>query len=121
MTEATRLLEAMGRGEPGAAGELLPLSYQELRSLARGQMAGERRGHTLEATAWVHEAYLRLVQGKPTRWEGRRHFFGAAAEAMRRILVEHARKKKSLKAGGARAREELDDPPAISSPCDRLD
>src|SRR5215471_11605654 len=101
MTDATRLLEAMGRGEPGAAGELLPLIYQELRRLARGQMANERRGHTLEATALVHEAYLRLVQDKGARWEGRRHFLGAAAEAMRRILVEHARKKKSLKGGGS--------------------
>jgi len=122
MSDATRLLEALGRGEGGAADELLPLIYEELRRLARGQMARERAGHTLQATALVNEAYLRLVQGKPATWDGRRHFFGAAAEAMRRILIEHARRRNSLKAGGAERRVELNsEPPAISSPCDQLD
>src|SRR5215831_3263767 len=122
MVDATRLLEAIVRAEPGAAAELLPLVYQELRSLARAQMARERPDHTLQATALVHAAYLRLVQAEPTGWNGRKHFFGAAAEAMRRILVEHARQRRSAKAGGLRTRVDMPgDPPAISSPCDQLD
>ena len=122
MADATKLLEAVGKGDPQAVAELLPLIYQELRSLARGQMSNERAGHTLQATALVHEAYLRLVQDAPQHWDGRRHFFAAAGEAMRRILVEHARHKQSLKRGGSRARVEVtDEAPAISSPCDSID
>ena len=118
MSDATRLIEAMKQGDSRAAGELLPLVYQELRSLARSQMVQERAGHTLQATALVHEAYLRLI-GDPARgWDGRNHFFAAAAEAMRRILIEHARRKKSLKRGGALHRVALEDEdglPEISS------
>ena len=113
----------MGRQDPRAAGELLPLVYDELRRLARAQLAHERAGHTLQATALVHEAYLRLTDGGAPKWESRRHFFGAAAEAMRRILVEHARRKHALKRGGARRRLELadDELPEICSPCDHVD
>ncbi len=122
MTDATRLLNAVSQGDTRASAELLPLVYQELRRLARAQMGHERAEHTLQATALVHEAYLRLVEDAPIRWEGRRHFFAAAAEAMRRILVEHARRKNALKRGGERRRIDLDDDlPAISSPCDDID
>src|SRR5687768_12132864 len=100
MSEATRLIDAVGSGDPHAAAALLPLVYDELRRLARVQMRHERSEHTLQATALVHEAYLRLTKDSPDGWNGRRHFFGAAAEAMRRILIESARHKKSLKAGG---------------------
>ena len=122
MSEATRLLDAMGNGDPHAAAKLLPLIYQELRRLAAMQMARERPGHTLQATALVHEAYLRLIEDRGQSWDGRRHFFAAAAEAMRRILVDHARRKMSLKRGGMRQRVELleDDLPAIASPCDQV-
>jgi RNA polymerase sigma factor (TIGR02999 family) len=97
--------------------------YQELRRLARAHMAQERAGHTLQATALVHEAYVRLIEGEPTTWDGRRHFFAAAAEAMRRILVEHARRKHSQKRGGDRQRVDLEDGdlPAIACPCEHLD
>jgi RNA polymerase sigma factor (TIGR02999 family) len=101
----------------------LPLVYDELRRIARAQMAQERVGHTLQATALIHDAYLRLVQGSSERWENSRHFIAAAAEAMRRILVEHARRKKSLKRGGRHGRVGLDDDhlPPICSPCDDID
>ena len=108
MPDLTRLLEAAHRGDRRATAELLPLVYDELRRLAAARLAGERPGDTLQATALVHEAYLRLVgpaEGKG--WETRGHFFAAAAEAMRRILVDHVRHKKSLKGGGDRARVEL--------------
>ena len=123
MSEATALMEAMGAGDPKAAAKLLPLVYGELRRLARAQMAQERAGHTLQATALVHDAYLRLMGGASVRWDNRRHFFVAAAEAMRRILVEHARRKKSSKRGGGRERVGLDDDrlPEICSPCDDVD
>jgi RNA polymerase sigma factor (TIGR02999 family) len=125
MSDATRLLEAMGQGDPRAAAELLPLVYEELRRLARSQMVHERAGHTLQATALVHEAYVRLIDGQPQAWDGRRHFFAAAAEAMRRILIEHARRKQALKHGGGRERIEFpdvdDDLPAIASPCADFD
>ena len=121
MSEATRLIDAIAQGNSHAVEELLPLVYQELRSLARAQMARERGSHTLQATALVHEAYLRLIDGQSVHWEGRRHFFAAAAEAMRRILIEHARRKHSLKGGGAHARVNVvgdgEDLPAIASPC----
>ena len=104
MSEVTQMLTAIERGEPRAAEELLPLVYDELRRLAAQKLAQEKPGQTLQATALVHEAWLRLVGPEPggaeAKWNGRRHFFGAAAEAMRRILVENARRKKSLKYGG---------------------
>src|SRR5690348_16589117 len=123
MSEATLLIEAMVDGDPQAAAKLLPLVYDELRRIARAQMSQERAGHTLQATALVHDAYLRLLKGAPDRWENRRHFVAAAAEAMRRILVEHARRKKSFKRGGGHERIDLDDDllPAISSPCDGVE
>src|SRR5216684_3710558 len=105
MNEVTRILDAIGRGDPEAAAQLLPLVYDELRRLATAQMAREKPGHTLDATALVHEAYLRLVGDQ--RFDDRRHFFAAAAEAMRRILVENARRKRSLKRGGDRQRLDL--------------
>jgi RNA polymerase sigma factor (TIGR02999 family) len=109
MSEVTRILNAIEQGDPQAAGQLLPLVYDELRRLAAAQMAREKPGQTLDATALVHEAYLRLVG--PTNepvWASRRHFFAAAAEAMRRILVESARRKKRQKRGGGHARIDLD-------------
>ena len=109
MADVTQLLNAIERGDPRAAAELLPLVYDELRKLAAARMAEEAPDHTLQPTALVHEAYLRLVAGHhPRDWNGRGHFFAAAAEAMRRILVDAARKKCSLKRGGDRDRIELD-------------
>jgi RNA polymerase sigma factor (TIGR02999 family) len=110
MSEVTRILNAVESGDPTAAAELLPLVYDELRKLAAARLAHERPGQTLQATALVHEAYVRLLDGEqPQNWNGRGHFFAAAAEAMRRILVERARHKQSLKAGGDRHRQELPD------------
>ena len=101
MNEVTRILSGLQQGEPRAAAELLPLVYDELRKLAAQRMAVERPDHTLEATALVHEAYLRLLDpDEAPRWNTRGHFFSAAAEAMRRILVENARSKARLKRGG---------------------
>ena len=112
-SEVTRILDAIGRGEERSARDLLPLVYDELRRLAAEKLTHERPGQTLQATALVHEAYLRLVGGDPARpWHGRAHFFAAAAEAMRRILVDRARGKSSLKAGGMLRRLDLDDVPA---------
>jgi RNA polymerase sigma factor (TIGR02999 family) len=105
MPEVTRLLDAAAAGDRNAAAELLPLVYDELRRLAAARMAAESAGHTLDATALVHEAYLRLIGDQ--RFDGRGHFFAAAAEAMRRILVNHARERNRLKRGGGRARLEL--------------
>jgi RNA polymerase sigma factor (TIGR02999 family) len=112
----TRILSAAEKGDPHAAEELLPLVYAELRRLAAQKMAHEKPGQTLDATGLVHEAYLRLVPGGPAspnqkRWDGRGHFFAAAAEAMRRILVDAARKNSRVKHGGGRARVPLDDLP----------
>jgi RNA polymerase sigma factor (TIGR02999 family) len=110
MNEVTRVLSAVERGDPQAAARLLPLVYEELRRLAARKLAGEKAGHTLQPTALVHEAYLRLVGGESGRnWGGRTHFFAAAAEAMRRILVESARRKASLKRGGDHDRQPLDE------------
>jgi RNA polymerase sigma factor (TIGR02999 family) len=109
MSDVTRILNAIERGEAQATDELLPLVYEELRLLAAQKLSHESPGQTLQATALVHEAYLRMVGGEPQTWENRGHFFAAAAEAMRRILVENARRKKSLKHGGSRQRVELDD------------
>jgi RNA polymerase sigma factor (TIGR02999 family) len=105
----TRLLAAASRGEPAAAAELLPLVYDELRRLAAARLAREVPGQTLQATALVHEAFLRLVGLDPDKpWDGRGHFFAAAAEAMRRILIDRARARRRLKRGGPRRREDLD-------------
>lgn len=106
--DITRLLEAAGEGDPGATRKLLPLVYEQLRKAAQKQMAGERRDHTLQATALVHEAYLRLVGSQAKTWENRAHFYVAAAEAMRRILIEHARKRGRIKRGGDQQRVPLD-------------
>jgi len=114
MTDASRLLRAIEAGDPLAADELLPLVYDELRRLAACHLAGERPGQTLTATALVHEAYLRLVGDGAPAWDGKGHFFAAAATAMRRILVEAARRKKSLKRGGDRERLDLDDAVAVA-------
>ena len=109
MSEVTRILSAIEQGDRGAAEQLLPLVYDELRKLAGQRLAQEKPGQTLQATALVHEAYLRLVDGdKAQPWSGRGHFFAAAAEAMRRILVEQARKRARLKRGGDRKRLDLD-------------
>lgn len=109
MTDVTQLMDAVAAGDTRAAEELLPLVYDELRKLAAARMAGEKPGDTLQATALVHEAYLRLVG--PTggaRWQNRGHFFAAAAEAMRRILIDNARRKAAGKHGGGRKRQELE-------------
>src|SRR6059036_3543918 len=103
MTEVTRILSAIEQGDPHAAAQLLPLVYDELRQLAARRLAQEQPGQTLQATALVHEAYLRLVDvDKAQTWDSRGHFFAAAAEAMRRILVERARSRRRLKRGGNR-------------------
>ena len=121
MSEVTRLLEAISDGDSNATAELLPHVYQELRRLARSRMGQEGPGHTLQATALVHEAYLRLI-GEDAHWDSRGHFFAAAAEAMRRILIEHARRKNALKYGGQHRRAELeDDLLPITSPCDNVE
>jgi RNA polymerase sigma factor (TIGR02999 family) len=110
MSDVTRILSAIEQGDGQAAEQLLPLVYDELRKLAAAKLANEKPGHTLQATALVHEAYIRLVDvEQPQHWNSRGHFFGAAAEAMRRILVENARRKQRLKRGGELAREPLDD------------
>ena len=109
MNDVTRILGAIEQGDPHAAAQLLPLVYDELRQLAAQKLAHEAPGQTLQATALVHEAYLRLVGlGEEPHWDNRRHFFAAAAEAMRRILVENARRKQTDKHGGGRQRRDLD-------------
>jgi RNA polymerase sigma factor (TIGR02999 family) len=108
MSDVIRLLDAAAAGDPSAAADLLPLVYDELRKLAASRLADESPGQTLEPTALVHEAYLRLVGGQPNGWNGRGHFFAAAAEAMRRILVERARRKQRLRHGGGAHRQPLD-------------
>jgi len=122
MSDVTRILSAIEQGDPRAAEELLPLVYDELRKLAAERMAQEKPGQTLQATALVHEAYLRLVDAtKAQQWENRGHFFAAAAEAMRRILVESARKKKRHRHGGGRQRVDLQEAISLTdSPNDDL-
>ena len=110
MSDVTRLLDAAAGGDQRAAADLLPVVYDELRKLAAARMASERPGQTLDATALVHEAFLRLVGAEqPAAWNGRGHFFGAAAEAMRRILVESARRKGRARHGGGRRQIDLDE------------
>jgi RNA polymerase sigma factor (TIGR02999 family) len=116
MTEVTRILSAIEQGDPSAADQLLPLVYDELRRLAAQKLAHEKPGQTLQATALVHEAYLRLVDAdKSQRWAGRKHFLAAAAEAVRRILIDNARRQRSIKRGGRLVRYDLADV-AISGP-----
>jgi RNA polymerase sigma factor (TIGR02999 family) len=110
VSDVTHILSAIEQGDPHAAGQLLPLVYQELRALAAQRLVQEKPGQTLEATALVHEAYIRLVGADAAkRWDNRGHFFAAAAEAMRRILVENARRKRSRKHGGGMIRQDLDE------------
>src|SRR5919199_5342380 len=117
MSEVTRILSAIEQGDPHAAEQLLPLVYDELRRLAAQKLAQEKPGQTLQATALVHDAYLRLVGSADPGWDGRGHFFAPAAEAMRRILVENARRKAAAKAGGGRRRLDLAEAePAIEGP-----
>jgi RNA polymerase sigma factor (TIGR02999 family) len=108
MTEITQVLQAMGRGESGASEKLLPLVYDELRRHAAVRMAREAAGQTLQPTALVHEAWLRIAGNGDRTWQNRAHFFGAAAEAMRRILIENARRKFRLKRGGNQVRLDID-------------
>jgi RNA polymerase sigma factor (TIGR02999 family) len=119
MTDVTQILQAVEAGNAKATDELLPLVYEELRLLAAQKLSHERPGQTLQSTALVHEAYLRMVGDKREGWDGRGHFFAAAAEAMRRILVENARRKKSLKHGGRHDRVDLSE--TVASPDDTLD
>jgi len=112
MSEVTQILSAIDQGDPHAAAQLLPLVYDALRTLAAARLAAEAPGQTLQPTALVHEAYLRLVgPGQPDHWSGRGHFFAAAAEAMRRILVDNARRKKADKRGGQARRVSLEADP----------
>ena len=116
MANVTQILSRIEQGDPTAAEQLLPLVYAELRKLAAGKMAQEKPGQTLQATDLVHDAYLRLVDGDAAKhWDSRRHFFAAAAESMRRILVEAARRKRSLKRGGDRDREPISNVEIVAS------
>jgi RNA polymerase sigma factor (TIGR02999 family) len=121
-SDITQILEALSRGEPQAARALLPLVYEELRRMAKRKLAREAPGQTLNATALVHEAYLRLVGRNPEQpWDGRGHFFAAAAESMRRILVENARRKRRLRHGGNLARQDVDPDQVVGpEPSDQL-
>ena len=123
MSDVTRILSAIEQGDPHAAEQLLPLVYEELRQLAAQKLAQEKPGQTLQATALVHEAYLRLVDVEQTQhFNSRSHFFAAAAEAMRRILVENARRKKRVRHGGDLHRQPLEgNEPAIAAPVDEAD
>ena len=121
MSDVTRLIDAAAAGDPHAAAELLPLVYDELRKLAAQKLVQEKPGQTLQATALVHEAYVRLVgESDQQHWNGRGHFFAAAAEAMRRILIDQARHKQSQRLGGGRQRLNLEDVP-IAAPEPSLD
>ncbi|MCR9293507.1 MAG: sigma-70 family RNA polymerase sigma factor [bacterium] len=116
MNDPTQLFQAISDGDPRAAEQLLPLVYQELRKLAAAKLSQEKSGQTLQATALVHEAYLRLVGNQDGQWDSRGHFFAAAAEAMRRILIDNARRKKAEKHGGQLQRQELAD---VAISCDQ--
>lgn len=122
MTDVTLILSQIESGDPSAAEQLLPLVYDELRKLAAARMARKSPGHTLQATVLVHEAYLRLVQpNADRRWKDRRHFFIVAAEAMRQVLIENARRRKSARRGGGYSREDIDPAQLVSSlPSDQL-
>jgi RNA polymerase sigma factor (TIGR02999 family) len=119
MSNVTHILSAIEQGDPAAAEQLLPLVYDELRKLAAQKLAQEKPGQTLQATALVHDAYIRLVDvDKSQHWNSRGHFFAAAAEAMRRIMIEQARRKRSQRQGGTRLRRELSDDDLIAMPID---
>jgi RNA polymerase sigma factor (TIGR02999 family) len=121
MSEVTRILTAIEQGDTAAAQHLLPLVYEELRRLAAYKMSAEAAGHTLQPTALVHEAWLRLAGNSDQHWQNRSHFFAAAAESMRRILVEHARRKQTLKRGAGVAKQEFDEAlVALAAPPDEL-
>ena len=122
MSEFTEIMQGIEAGDPQAADRLLPIVYDELRKLAATQLSREQPGQTLQPTALVHEAYLRLTAGaEPTQWNNRGHFFAAAAIAIRRIMIENARRKQSLKRGGGLQRHTLDiDPPALPQPQEDL-
>jgi len=121
MTDVTQILSQLEQGEPGATDRLLPLVYEELRRLAKSRMAGEREDHTLQATALVHEAYLRLVKNQARAWDSRGHFFAAAAEAMRRTLVESARRKARARHGGGCGRRPIGGIEIpLTLPCEQL-
>jgi RNA polymerase sigma factor (TIGR02999 family) len=109
INDVTQILQAVQKGDPKAADELLPLVYDELRKLAAAKMAREAAGHTLQPTALVHEAWLRLVGDQDKEWAGRAHFFGAAAEAMRRILIDKARRRRAVRHGGEQQRVDLEE------------
>lgn len=117
ISPVTQIIEAAQHGDPKAADELLPLVYDELRKLAAYKMAHEAPGQTLQATALVHEAWLRLVGNQDAKWDGRAHFFAAAAEAMRRILIDQARRKRALRHGGGQQRVDFQDVD-VASPCE---
>lgn len=123
MADVQHILSAIEAGDPTAAAELLPLVYDELRKLAAARLSEEKPGQTLQATALVHEAFLRLVgDGQPRDWHGRGHFFAAAAEAMRRILIEKARRKHRLRRGGGMQQQPLEDnEPAVATPVAAVD
>ena len=108
VSDVSRILEAAQHGDPTAAEQLLPLVYEELRRLAAHKMANEAGGHTLQPTALIHEAWLRLVGNQSQKWEGRAHFFGAAAEAMRRVLIDRARRKRAARHGGGQQRLDVE-------------
>ncbi len=121
MTQVTHVLQAIGRGEGGASEELLPLVYEELRKLAAARLAHEKPGQTLQATAIVHEAWLRLVADGERTWQNRAHFFAAAAEAMRRILIERARRKSAVKRGAGLSRVDVESVElAAATPDDKI-
>ena len=121
MSDVTKLIRAVDDGDPAAAAQLLPLVYEELRKLAASRMANEKPGQTLQATALVHEAWLRLAGSNRQEWRGRNHFFGAAAEAMRRILIDKARQKASLKREQPQAPGELHESQiAVTAPTDEI-
>jgi RNA polymerase sigma factor (TIGR02999 family) len=117
VSDVTRILEAAQQGDPTAAEQLLPLVYEELRRLAAHRMANEAAGHTLQPTALVHEAWLRLVGNENQKWDGRAHFFAAAAEAMRRILIDRARHKRAARHGGGQQRVDIQEVD-LTSPAD---
>lgn len=121
MNEVTLILQAVSRGESSAASRLLPAVYEELRKLAERKMARESPGHTLNATALVHEAYLRLINEERSNWQNRALFFAAAAEAMRRILIERARRRARIKHGGGRRQISLEDAPMLGGEEDPSD
>ena len=121
ISDVTQILDAVRQGDPKAADDLLPLVYGELRKLAAAKMANEAAGHTLQPTALVHEAWLRLAGNQTQEWEGRAHFFGAAAEAMRRILIDNARRKRAVRHGGAQQRVDVEEVDlACPTPDDQL-